>query len=423
VRQRRENESRVAAPAVAKPKDGVSMFGLAGLGPAALRGAAVREGVFGCFAAGLVALVLVACSRAESPSPPPPVKVEPGRVIFAPGSPQLASLTYAEAVEAPRLGARIPGRLVWDEERTARLFPAFGGRVMHIHAKPGDVVKAGQALAELTSPDFADAQGAANKAASEFSLAEKNLARVRLLVDNGVAPQKELAAAENEFATRRAELAQSTAHVKLYGGGTQVDASLVLRSPIAGTVVDRNINPGQELRPDMSTTSAPALFVITDPSRLWLLLDATERDLPALSMGESVSFASTAWPGQSFSARVISISDFVDPQTRTIKARCVVDNRDRRLKGEMYVNAEVKGPARAGLSVPAKAVFVLGDQHYLFVEEAPGRLARVAVEAVEDRGGSVIVLEGLRAKQRVVVDGSLFLQQILQQKGGDRGVR
>ena len=392
-------------------------------GFASLTTATLRNRIFGCCAVCVAALMLTACDRKEAQTAPPPIKVEAGHVIFSPGSPQLASLTYAEAVEAPPVGARIPGRLVWDEERTVRVFPAFAGRVVHIHVKPGDVVKALQPLAELTSPDFADAQGAANKAASEFTLAEQNLARVRLLVDNGVAPQKDLAAAESEYATKRAELEQSTSRVKLYGGGGRVDASLVLRSPIAGTVVERNINPGQELRADMSTANAPALFVITDPSRLWLLLDATERDLSALSVGEAVSFGSAAWPGQSFAARVIAISDFVDPQTRTIKVRCIVDNRDRRLKGEMYVNAEVQGPARSGLSVPAKAVFVLGNQHFLFVEESPGRFGRVAIDAVEDRGGSVIVTRGLQAKQRVVVEGSLFLQQILQQKGGDRGAR
>lgn len=381
------------------------------------------RGVFGCGVLVLSVLLVAACSRAESQTPPPPVKVEGTQVVFAQGSPQLSSLSYAEAQEAPPLGARIAGRLVWDEEHTVRLFPAFGGRVVHILAKPGDVVKAGQALAEVTSPDFAEAQGAANKAASEFALAEKNLARVRLLVDNGVAPEKDLAAAQNEHDTKRAELAQSAARVKLYGGGAKIDASLVVRTPIAGTVVERNINPGQDLRPDMNTANAAALFVIADPSRLWLLLEATERDLPALSLGETVRFGSTAWPGQSFVAKVIAISDFVDPQTRTIKVRCVVDNRDRRLKAEMYVTGEVDGPARTGLSVPAKAVFLLGDKHYVFVEEAPGHFNRVLVEAVEDRGGSVIVSHGLRAKQRVVVDGSLFLQQILQQKGGNPGAR
>ena len=390
---------------------------------ASLMWAALRNRVIGCCAAASVVLVLAACGQAESLTTAQPVKVTAGHVIFAPGSPQLSALTYAEAVDAPPLVARIPGRLVWDEEHTVRLFPAFAGRVVHIHAKPGDTVKVGQALAELTSPDFAEAQGAANKAASEFTLAEKNLARVRLLVDNGVAAQKDLAAAESEQATKRAGLEQSAARVKLYGGGARIDASLVLRSPIAGTVVDRNINPGEELRPDMSTANAPALFVVTDPSRLWLLLDATEHDLSALSVGEAVSFGSTAWPGQTFSAKVIAISDFVDPQTRTIKVRCIVDNHDRRLKGEMYVNSEVQGPARAGKAVPAKAVFVLGNQHYLFAEEAPGRFVRVAVEAVEDRGGAVIVIQGLPATQRIVVDGSLFLQQILVQKGGDRGVR
>lgn len=371
----------------------------------------------------IAAATLAACSQAENQAPSAPVRVEAGKVVFGAGSTQLGALTFAEAADAPPRTARLPGRLAWDEERTVRLFPPFAGRVVQIHVKPGDTVKAGQSLAEITSPDFAEAQGAANRAATELALAEKNLARVRLLVDNDVAPRKDLIAAQSELETRRAALEQANARVKLYGGGTRIDAHFVLRAPIGGTVVDRNINPGQELRPDMSNTTAPALFTITDPAHLWLFLDATERDLGVLSVGAIVRFRAAAWPGETFAAKVLSISDFVDPQTRTIRIRCAVDNTDRRLKGEMYVNAEVEGPARAGLSLPARAVFVLGNQHFVFVEEAPGRFGRVAVEAVEDSGGSVIITRGLQPKQRVVVDGSLFLQQILQQKGGARGAQ
>lgn len=368
-------------------------------------------------------VVLGACSQAEQPAGTSGPRVENGRVVFPANSPQLAALTIVNAETAAPAVVKLPGRLLWDEERTARIFPAFGGRVLRIDARPGDVLKAGQPLAHLSSPEFGDAQALASKAEADLALARKNLARVKLLVDNGVAPQKDLAAAEAELADRRAEHAQATARIKLYGGSPNVDASLVLTAPIAGTVVERNINPGQEVRPDMSTGNAPALFVITDPTRLWLGLDATERDLPLLAVGNAITFRTTAYPGESFTAKIIAVSDFVDPQTRTIKLRCAVDNRDRRLKGEMFVTGELQGPPRAGVTVPAKAVFLVGTRHYVFVEETTGRFARAEVDGLDEKGGPVLVTTGLRKDQRVVVEGSLFLQQIFQQKGGEPGAR
>lgn len=119
-----------------------------------------------------------------------------------------------------------------------------------IAAQPGDRVKAGQALAYLASPDFGQAQADAGKAQADIALAEKNLARIRELHDNGVAPRKDLSQAEAEHARARSELARAQGRVRLYGGGTGIDQTLALKSPIAGTVVERNLNPGQELRSD-----------------------------------------------------------------------------------------------------------------------------------------------------------------------------
>lgn len=372
----------------------------------------------------LIALMgLGACSQAESPATTGGPRVENSRIVFPPNSPQLAALTIVNAEAAAPAVARLPGRLLWDEEHTARIFPPFGGRVLRIDARPGDVLKAGQALAHLSSPEFGDAQAIANKTDADLALARKNLARVKLLVDNGVAPQKDLAAAEADVADRRAEHAQAAARIKLYGTSTNVDASLVLTAPIAGTVVERNINPGQEVRPDMSTGNAPALFVITDPTRLWMVLDATERELPMLTVGTPMTFRTSAYPGETFAARIIAVNDFVDPQSRTIKVRCAVDNRDRRLKGEMFVTGELRGPARSGVTVPAKAVFLVGTRHYVFVEESTGQFARVEVDGLDEKGGPVLVGVGLRKDQRVVVEGSLFLQQIFQQKGGEPGAK
>ena len=377
------------------------------------QGGIARSALIAIFFTALVAGCNNNSGREEAAAP----RVDGDTIVFAPEHKQISAIATAQV--APAIGGtvRLSGRLVWDEEHTVRLYPPFAGRVVKILAKPGDVVKAGQPLAQLASPDFGQAQAEARKSAADLAAAEKNLARVRELVANGVAPQKELIAAETDHTRARADATRALERVKLYGGGEDVSSALALRSPIGGTVVERNINPGQELRPDLMAGNAPALFVVTDPTRLWLQLDATERELGVLKPGMAVKVATSAYPGVAFDAHIDTVSDFIDPQTRTIKVRGSVANRDRRLKGEMYVTAEFEPPARSGVSVPTKAVFLNGSRHFVFVEQAPGQFVRVEVKADGEAGGVMLVRDGLSVGQKVVVDGALFLQQILLAKG------
>jgi membrane fusion protein, heavy metal efflux system len=360
--------------------------------------------------------LLAACREGDATQSSPQLRLENGRIVFPAGSQQLASFTTDSAKAAEPLDMSLTGRLVWDEGRTVRLYPAFGGRVIRIGVKTGDAVKQGQTLAVLASPDFGQAQADARRAQSDFALAEKSLKRVQELYAAGVAPRKDLSAAEADHARAEAELARATGKVKLYGDvGDSIDQNLALASPIAGVVVERNINPGQELRPDLQLANSPAMFVITDPSRLWVQLDATESQIGALRRGETVALRSTAWPGETFEAKVEAISDFIDPATRTIKIRGSLDNRQRKLKGEMFVTAALQTPSRASLQVPEKAVLAAGGKNYVFVEEAPGRYARAEIKLDGVHDGVAGVIDGLSLGQKVVVDGNLFLYRLYRQ--------
>jgi cobalt-zinc-cadmium efflux system membrane fusion protein len=171
-------------------------------------------------------------------------------------------------------------------------------------------------------------------------------------------------------------------------------------------VVERNLNPGQEFRPEQS---APPLFVVTDPASLWIQIDAGEADLGKLKKGEALQIESKQYPGERFKGVIRHVADFVDPNTRTIKVRGDVPNADRRLKGEMFVNALVELEPTAALRAPASAVFLAGKLRYVFVEEAPGRYRRQAVEAGAEREGLIDLNAGVKEGDKVVIEGSLHL--------------
>ena len=365
------------------------------------------------------ALLATGCDQVEKKPEAPRAILEGNKIVFPAGAAQLTTIKSEPAAAGKPATLRISGRLVWDESKTVRVFPPFSGRVIRILANPGSTVKPGQALALLASPEFGQAQADARRGTTDFVLAEKNLARLRELHANGVAPRKDLHAAEADYARAQSEMQRAQTKINLYGGNeTAVDQSFTLKSPIAGTVVERNINPGQELRSDLMLANAPAMFVITDPGHLWVQLDAGERDLPYLLRGQKLRLRTSSYSEDSFSATVDLVSDFIDPVTRVIKVRGSVDNRERKLKGEMFVTAEIDIGTRPGVQVPAKAVFLVGDKYYAFTEDAPGSFTRVEVKTGGEANGSIGVVAGLAPGQKVVVEGSLLLQRLLRQLTG-----
>jgi membrane fusion protein, heavy metal efflux system len=368
----------------------------------------------------LAAVLAAGCDQVDKKPEAPHARLEGNKVVFPPGAAQLETIK-SEAAEAGKPATlRISGRLVWDEGKTVRVFPPFAGRVVRILAQPGEVVKPGQALAVLASPEFGQAQAEARRGSTDFALAENNLARLRELHAHGVAPRKDLQTAEADYARAQSELQRAKNKISLYGGNeAAVDQSFSLKSPIAGTVVERNINPGQELRSDLVLANAPAMFVITDPGRLWVQLDASEADLPLLKRGQTLRLRSSSYPEQSFAAKVDVVSDFIDPLTRVIKVRGSVDNRERKLKGEMFVTAEIDIGTKPGVQVPAKAVFLAGDKYFAFTEDAPGTYTRVEVKTGGTANGGIGVIAGLAPGQKVVVEGSLLLQRLSRELAGD----
>lgn len=358
----------------------------------------------------LLALMLGACSerpepRAESPAP----IVQANQLRFPTGHPQLKLLTLATASPARAIQIELPARLIWDEERTQRIYPSFAGRVVSIKADVGQRVAAGAALAVLASPDFGQAQSDTARAEVDERLSAGTLQRQRELFDAGIVARKDLDVAEAEHARAQAEVQRARARTRLYGDKGSVDQQLVLRASLAGVVVERNLNPGQELRPELSGPGVPALFVVTDPARLWIQIDARDHEIGMVRTGQRFTLRVPALAGQSFEGRVMTSSDFIDPQTRTIRVRGRIDNRERLLKAEMLATAMFERRFEQGLMVPATSALLQGSQHWVFVQTRPGEFEPRKVELSYEGSREVVVASGLQAGEQVVAENALLL--------------
>jgi cobalt-zinc-cadmium efflux system membrane fusion protein len=369
------------------------------------------------FCALLLIALLPGCSQApktaESESVGGP-KVEGDHVTFSTNAPHLAHLAVEAARERKAVASGLSGRLAWDDDITARVFPAVSGRIIEIEGKPGQKVETGESLARIKSPDFGQAQADARKATSDLKAAERTLNRTRELLKHGAAAEKDLESAEAEYTRAVSEKERAIATLSLYGGSADsgiVDGLFALKAPIRGVVVEKSVNPGQEVRSDQ--VGDKPLFVISDPSRLWLFLDVTEADVAYLTPGQEVLVRARALPDKVFHGRVEVIGEGLDAATRTIKARCVVDNTDKDLRAEMYVSAEINS-ATTGVDIPTRAVFLKDNQPHVFVETAPGQFQRRPVKLGAESEGRSVILAGLAAGQRVVTQGCLLLEAMLE---------
>jgi cobalt-zinc-cadmium efflux system membrane fusion protein len=355
------------------------------------------------------ALLAAACSHRAAVRETAPFRVDGDVVLFQDAAAQQATVRVAPLSLASDDHVDLTGRLVWDEDATARVFSPVAGRVARIARDFGSPVARDELLAELSSPDLGQAQAEAARADSDLRAATRAFERVSQVFERGGAARKDRDQAEVDLERARAEAERTRRRLELWSGGTpgRVDQDLPLRSPVGGVVVERNLNPGQEVRPDSSTP----LFVISDSRRLWVLLDVTERDIGELETGARLSIRTAAFPGRTFEGRLDTLGAGLDPATRTMKARGKVANPDGALRAEMYVTvaAQKRQDSRRVLA-PARAVMQDGDQRFVFVDQGGGRYRRTPVRVGPEREGVVPVLAGLGEGTRIVIEGELLLE-------------
>ena len=402
----------------------------------------------------VAALLLGGCGQSEvSPAAAlPQPTVNGDEVVFLTNSPQLDSIAVETAQPRTVAIKHVTGRLYWDDDRTVHIFTPVFGRVTKVLVDIGDPVDTNTPLAELDSPDYAQALATARTAVGNLMAADKSLQRTKELLAHGAYAQKDLESAEAAYIAALAERDRARAVLMNYGGGDRIYSELeramaadraeadsqnyagtndtlssryVVRSPLEGVLVDKSINPGQEIRPDFQLASfqpmTTPLFTVSDPRELWLQVDVAEADLPSLEPGQPLHVYSPAYPNQVFTGAVDKISDTLDPNTRTLKVRGSVANPDNRLKAEMYVTVDVVQAADklpdAGVEIPASAVFLIDGIYYLFVETAPGHFHRQSVKVGTEQDGKIPVFTGITAGQNIVTQGALLLQSLVNPAG------
>jgi RND family efflux transporter MFP subunit len=317
----------------------------------------------------------------------------------------------------PATEMRLPGAVEPNAYRQVRVTSLVAGRVTRVSAELGAHVRRGQTLAQVYSPELAEAQTKYVSARAMLDAHDRELQRTQKLVEIGAASRQELERIHAEHAGQTAAVQSARSQLELLGvpastidslgSGSTVSATTSVPAPIDGVVTERTANVGLNVDP------ATALFTVVDLSTVWITADVYEKDFSRVRVGREATITTAAFPSLSLRGRISYIDPQVNPETRTAKIRVEVPNPRGELRLGMYTDVLVSGAPGASVPVvPRSAVQNVGDRTvvYLATPKEPGKFIEREVRLGQPSGEGVEIVSGVQPGEVVVTEGSFFVR-------------
>jgi cobalt-zinc-cadmium efflux system membrane fusion protein len=324
------------------------------------------------------------------------------------------------------------GKVAVDEDKSTPVFSPYAGRVMKLMVRPGDNVTQRQPLFVIEAADTVQAQNdfvaaiaALNKAKSALDLAQIQDTRAKDLFEGKAVPLKDyqqsqanLVQAQNDLRSSQTALEATRNKLRILGFNEEaisafqekrsINPDTTIFSPIAGTVVQRKVGPGQYVN---SGASDP-VFVIGDLSTVWLIAFVRETDASKVAVGQEITFNVLALPGRTLTAHIDYVAAAIDPATRRLLVRATIDNKDGQLKPEMFANVTLYSPGdHPAVGVPKQALIYEGSQVRVWVAHDDKSIELREIKPGLTNGDLVEVAGNLKAGERIVTKGSLFIDR------------
>jgi cobalt-zinc-cadmium efflux system membrane fusion protein len=308
---------------------------------------------------------------------------------------------------------RLTGAVAFDGFRTTPVITQVSGPISRIVVMPGQQVRQGQPLLYVASPDYSLLLATYLKARDAYHLADREYVRSKDLYDHHAIAERDLEVAESARTQAAADLNASEQSLRVLGISKpenvigKPSAEIPVLAPIGGEAVERLVAPGQVIQ-----AGATQVFTISNTSSVWVLANLYQKDLPDVHLGDPVTITTDSYPGEEFHGKILYIAAALDPTTRTLQARIDVKNPQGKLKKDVYVTATVQaGSIANALTVPTAAVLRdAQNQPFVFVIGQKNAFARRSVTLGESSSGSTQLTSGIAPGERVVGDGSVFLQ-------------
>ncbi|AEI49783.1 efflux RND transporter periplasmic adaptor subunit [Runella slithyformis] len=309
------------------------------------------------------------------------------------------------------------GQVSFNQKQVDRIYPIVSGNVLEVNAELGAYVQRGQVLAKLQSADVSQYLKEYTTAKSNYDIAKRNADNVEQLYKTKFSSENDLITARKQLEIAAAEMERSKQVLKMYGGPSYGGPSndgitpenrplFLVKAPVSGYVVERNVNPNMEIRSD----NANSLFTISNLSDVWVLINIYESDIQSVKIGQPVAITTLAYPDKTFHGRIENISQVVDNDSKVVQARVVLSNQNGLLKPDMFcaVKMHLEKPEKL-LSVSPKSVIFSEDKYFVIRDNGRGNYQSVPVEVIKSTSRFSYIKAALKAGDRVVTEGALLL--------------
>lgn len=337
-------------------------------------------------------------------------RLEEGRIVFSPAFRERAGLAFSTVEKKPfRPTVRVVGTVAFNPSHVAAIGTRLRGFVRRTLKYEGDAVARGEALAEVESAELGEARASIAQVQANFEAAELHAKREKDLLERGLTTAREAEVASAELAHQRAAMLAAQQRAKAFGAAGGAFGVFVLRSPIDGHVVERNVAPGQSVDGNVIG------YKVADLAHVWIELSVFEVDLPLVHVGDDADIAPVADPSAKFRGKVAHVGALVDPATRSAAVRVTVDDPERPLRVGQSVHATItsSAPARDAVLVPHDAIAYVDGKATLFIADGDTSVRPATVRLGASDGTHHEILEGVAPGDRVASAGVFALKSEL----------
>ena len=309
-------------------------------------------------------------------------------------NPEIYIFQTAEKVQVP-VDIKVPGRLAFNAEKSKVLSARAPGRVERIYAFDGAEINIGSPIVELYSPEFLSAQQEYLLSSKTARVLETSKTMSDLLGDARITQQA--------AANRMRNLGAGDGDIRAIEATGRTQSNLVMRSPLKGVVVKRNVEPGS------AVNSGDVIATLADPKQLWFLGNVFEQDLRLIKQGQKMVLHVEAYPDKEFVAYANYVAPAIDPQTRALLIRADIENDDDLLRPDMYASAKLTTGMADAIVVPQTAVVRIREMRYVIVKAGDEVYRRLPVKGYDLNSKTFAITEGVEPGSRILAEGAVLL--------------
>jgi cobalt-zinc-cadmium efflux system membrane fusion protein len=352
-------------------------------------------------ASSLVLLILLsACSHKEQP------KAESSKYVL---SDTMAHLISIDTVRYCNISDELSlsGEVSFNENSVIKIFPRSSGQVLETRVTLGDFVHKGQVLATIRSADIAGNYSDLSGANADLAIAKRQMENAQSLYNTGISSEREFTEAKQNYQKALAARNKVQSVISINGGtATSAAGQYQLISPIDGYVVEKKINAGDFIRTDNSDN----LFTISDLKNVWVYANVYEADIPKIKEGYTARVLPLSYPDKELPGRIDKISQVLDPQSKAMKVRVTLDNKDMLLKPDMFAKVIVENTEGAqAICIPTAALVAQDGKNYVVIYNSRDDMKIAEVNIIKTTGEHTYVSSGVTAGQKLITKNQLLI--------------